>query len=134
MIVEAILSFLLIAGASFAFIGSLGLVKLPDFYMRLHGPTKATTLGIGLILGASVLFAATAHDTFTLKEILITLFLYMTAPISAHLLAKAALHRGIEDTTGAVVENVYTSHVEPDVSDRPDLDDLDTDDDSETSD
>lgn len=127
MLVEAILSFLLVTGAAFAFIGSLGLAKLPDFYMRLHGPTKATTLGIGSILGASVIYAATAQQTLTLNELLITAFLFITAPISAHLLAKAALYRGIEDTTGKVVENVPMSGTEPDVSQFPELEDFDED-------
>lgn len=108
MIVDAILSFLLVAGASFAFIGSLGLVKLPDFYMRLHGPTKATTLGIGCILGASIIYAAAANETFTLNEFLISIFLFITAPVSAHLLAKAALHAGIDDITGKVAANTST--------------------------
>jgi multicomponent K+:H+ antiporter subunit G len=128
MFVEVILSFLLVTGAAFAFIGSLGLAKLPDFYMRLHGPTKATTLGIGSMLGASVIYAATAEQTFTLHELLITIFLFITAPISAHLLAKAALFRGIEDTTGKVLENVITSHPEPDASQYPDLEDFDDED------
>lgn len=129
MFVEAILSFLLVTGAAFAFIGSLGLTKLPDFYMRLHGPTKATTLGIGSMLLATVIYAATAQQTFTLNEVLITVFLFITAPISAHLLAKAALYRGIEDTTGKVLENVPLGHPEPDVSQFPDLEDFDDDDD-----
>ncbi len=134
MIIEAILSFMLVTGAAFALIGSLGLAKLPDFYMRLHGPTKSTTLGIGLVLGASVIYAATIQDTLSFNEILITLFLFMTAPISAHLAVKTALHRGIEDTTGMVVENVRLSHPEPDVSERPELDEFDSDDDdSETA-
>lgn len=89
---EIILAFLVIVGAIFTFIGSLGLVKLPDFYMRLHGPTKATTLGVGSILIASSIFFTTSSDVFSLHEILIVLFLFITAPVSAHLMAKAALH------------------------------------------
>jgi multicomponent K+:H+ antiporter subunit G len=128
MIVEVILSVLLVTGAAFAFIGSFGLVKLPDFYMRLHGPTKATTLGIGAILGASMIYAVAGQETYSLHELLITIFLFITAPISAHLLAKAALHRGIEDSTGKVLERVIMSHPEPDVSHRYDPDDFDPDD------
>jgi multicomponent K+:H+ antiporter subunit G len=134
MIVEIILSVLLVTGAAFAFIGSFGLFKLPDFYMRLHGPTKATTLGIGAILGASVIFAVTGQEAFTFNEILITIFLFITAPVSAHLLAKAALHRGIEDSTGKVLENVITSYPEPDVSHRLEPEDFDPDDDESDDD
>jgi len=91
--VEVLLSFLVLAGGIFTFIGSLGLARFRDFYTRLHGPTKATTLGVGCLLIASSLFFSLTTDSISLHEILVTLFLFITAPISAHLLAKAALHR-----------------------------------------
>lgn len=89
---EYFLSFLILTGAIFTFIGSLGLVRLKDLYTRLHGPTKATTLGVGSLLIASTLYFSTHTEGVSLHEILITLFLFITAPVSAHLLAKAALH------------------------------------------
>ncbi|MBK1724525.1 cation:proton antiporter [Thiocystis violacea] len=58
---------------------------------RLHGPTKATTLGIGAMLIASSPHLSTQGDGLALHELLITVFLFMTAPVSANLLAKAAL-------------------------------------------
>ncbi|MAT64776.1 MAG: Na+/H+ antiporter subunit G [Gammaproteobacteria bacterium] len=88
---EYVLAFLIIAGGAFTFIGSLGLARLRDFYSRLHGPTKATTLGVGCVLIASAVYFSQG-DQPSLHEILITLFLFITAPVSAHLLAKAALH------------------------------------------
>lgn len=89
---DYLLSFLVLFGAALTFIGSLGLVRLKDFYTRLHGPTKATTLGVGSILIASAVFFSTRGTGISLHEILVTLFLFITAPVSAHLLAKAALH------------------------------------------
>lgn len=89
---EILLALLIIIGAAFTLIGSFGLFKLPDFFMRLHGPTKATTLGVGAILIASALYFSFEKDTLSLHEILITLFLFITAPVSAHLMAKAAIH------------------------------------------
>lgn len=89
---EWILAFLLLLGAFFTLIGSIGLLKLPDFYMRLHGPTKASTLGVGAILTASSIHFSLSADGVSLHEILITLFLFITAPVSAHLMAKAAIH------------------------------------------
>ncbi|HEY9150881.1 MAG TPA: monovalent cation/H(+) antiporter subunit G, partial [Gammaproteobacteria bacterium] len=51
-IIEALVALFLLIGAAFALVGSIGLAKLPDFFMRLHGPTKATTLGVGgMIVG-----------------------------------------------------------------------------------
>jgi multicomponent K+:H+ antiporter subunit G len=87
---DALLAGLLIVGAAFALIGSWGLVRLGDFYKRLHGPTKATTLGVGCVLIASALWFAW-RGSFSAHELLITLFLFMTAPVSAHLLVQAAL-------------------------------------------
>lgn len=92
-ITDALLSLLVVAGGAFTLIGSLGLVRLEDFYTRLHGPTKATTLGVGSLLVASSIFFSLTDEGLSLHEILVTLFLFITAPISAHLLAKVALHQ-----------------------------------------
>lgn len=89
---EWILALLVLIGAFFTLVGSIGLYKLPDFFMRLHGPTKATTLGVGAILLSSALYFTFHTEHASLHEILVTLFLFITAPVSAHLMAKAALH------------------------------------------
>jgi len=91
MVTEILMVVLLAIGCFFVLVGSFGLVKLSDFYRRLHGPTKATTLGVGCILIASIWHHATLGDGLGLREVLITLFLFITAPISAHLMSKAAL-------------------------------------------
>lgn len=93
---EYLVSFFVIAGATFALIGSIGLTRLPDFYMRLHGPAKATTLGVGGVIAGSVIYFSTRGDGLSLHEILIALFLFITAPVSAHIATKAALHLKIE--------------------------------------
>ena len=89
---DIILSVLIILGGFFTLVGSLGLFKLPDFYMRLHGPTKASTLGVGAVLIASAVYFSFNTNEISLHEVLVTLFLFITAPVSAHLMAKAALH------------------------------------------
>jgi multicomponent K+:H+ antiporter subunit G len=88
------LAALLVIGAAFALVGSWGLAKLGDFVKRLHGPTKATTLGVGCVLIASGLWFTFGAGSLSLHELLITLFLFMTAPVSAHLLIKAAMRLG----------------------------------------
>ena len=91
-VVELLTSLLLLVGGFFTLVGGIGLVRLPDFFMRLHAPTKATTLGVGSVLLASVIY--TAGSGSSLREILIVLFLFITAPVSAYLLAQAGLrHR-----------------------------------------
>ncbi len=88
--VDWIVAVLIVGGAAFALVGSYGLAKLGDFYKRLHGPTKATTLGVGGVLLASCVFFIAAGRGGT-EQILVALFLFITAPVSAHLLVKAVL-------------------------------------------
>lgn len=97
---DYLLSLLIITGAAFTFIGSLGLLRLKDFYTRLHGPTKATTLGVGCILLASAVYFTFHSDALSVHEILVTLFLFVTAPVSAHLLAKVALYLQLKPQSG----------------------------------
>ena len=91
LLVESLMAVLLAIGCFFVLVGSFGLVKLSEFFKRLHGPTKATTRGVGCILAASISWHALHGDGLGLRELLITLFLFVTAPISAHLMARAAL-------------------------------------------
>jgi len=91
-LVDWLTAALLLLGASFALLGSIGLARLPDIFTRLHGPTKATTLGIGSILLGSMLFFS-LRQGLSLHEVLVSLFLFLTAPVSAHLIARAALQR-----------------------------------------
>src|SRR5687768_18531303 len=92
LFIEILVSFCLLVGAGFALVGSVGLARLPDFYMRLHGPTKASTLGVGGMIIGSLIFFSTRGEGLSLHELLIVIFLFITAPISAHIVAKAALH------------------------------------------
>jgi multicomponent K+:H+ antiporter subunit G len=84
-----------VIGAIFALVGSIGLVKLKDPMARLHAPTKATTLGVGGVLIASMLSALFERGVVSMHELLITLFLFLTAPVTAHFIAKTHLHRNI---------------------------------------
>jgi len=95
LIIELIISFFIISGALIALIGSYGLVHLRDIYMRLHGPAKASTLGVGATLFGSFLYFTIFTSGISMQEILITAFLFITAPVSANMIAKAALHRGV---------------------------------------
>jgi multicomponent K+:H+ antiporter subunit G len=90
---EIAVSLLLVAGGAFALLGAIGLTRLRDFYMRLHAPTKASTLGVGGALLASMLYFGWTGQRVVIHELLITLFVFMTAPIAAHLMVKSALER-----------------------------------------
>lgn len=89
---EVVVSILLVFGSAFVLLGSLGLVKLPDVYARLHAPTKATTLGVGGLLVASAVQHSALREGISGQELLVTGFFFLTAPIGAYLVSKAALH------------------------------------------
>jgi len=93
---EWIISILLLIGGTFVLVGSIGLVKMPDFFMRLHGPTKATTLGMAALLTAAMIFFSTTQAGLSVKEILISLFLLLTAPVSAYMMIKSAIHHKLD--------------------------------------
>lgn len=92
MLAEIIVAMFLVVGGVFGLVGSFGLVRLPETMTRLHAPTKATTLGVGGVLLASMVGEFVLHGRITWHELLITLFLFLTAPVSAMFIAKVRLH------------------------------------------
>jgi multicomponent K+:H+ antiporter subunit G len=89
---------LLMVGSLLAVIGAFGLLRLPDFFMRMHPPAMGSTLGAGCVLIASILVSSAVEGRPVLRALLITLFVVMTAPVTAMLLARAAVHRGTRRT------------------------------------
>lgn len=93
MILETVSSVLVIAGAIFAVIGGIGIVRLPDFFSRIHGAGITDTLGAGLILTG--LMFLSPHWTVTVKLVAILVLLWITSPTATHALANAALETGL---------------------------------------
>lgn len=94
--IELLIAASLVISGIFGFVGSYGLIKLKDTVQRLHAPTKATTLGVGGVLIASMIFFYAKTGHVSVHELLITLFLFLTAPITANFIAKAYLARNVE--------------------------------------
>jgi multicomponent K+:H+ antiporter subunit G len=99
-LLDWIVAALVRAGAVFSVIGSLGLLRMPDIFTRLHGPSKATTIGIGSMLVASALYMSLRGPGLSLHEFMISLFIAITTPVGSHLLAKAARHRRLPGSEG----------------------------------
>ncbi|MDZ7906938.1 MAG: Na+/H+ antiporter subunit G [Gemmobacter sp.] len=95
MIADILISACLVIAGIFGLVGSYGLLKLPDLMTRLHAPTKASTLGVGGVLLASMGHAAFKRGDISWHELLITLFLFLTAPITANFIAKAHIARNL---------------------------------------
>jgi multicomponent K+:H+ antiporter subunit G len=99
IVAELVIAALLVLGGVFGLIGSYGLLRLKDTFQRLHAPTKASTLGVGAALIASALQSIFLQGDLSWHEVLITLFIFLTAPLTAIYLAKTLLHRHIDPAT-----------------------------------
>lgn len=107
-IADLIAAFLILFGALFALIAAVGLWRLPDIYSRMHSASKAGTLGSGLML---IAIAVHAGDTGTVtRAIAGFVFFLLTAPIAAHLLAKAAYSVGYKLSDQSVRDDLSENH------------------------
>ena len=104
--VEWLLAALLVLGGVFTLIGAIGLLRFPDFYMRLHAPTKATTLGVGGVLLASVVLGW-AQGELGLPALLITGFLFITAPVSAMPASLVRIARSADSISSQILGFVF---------------------------
>lgn len=84
----------LLAGGFFCCIGALGLLRMPDFYTRMHAGSVTDTLGAGLVLLGLILQAGLT--LVTVKLVMIGFLLFFTGPVAGHALAKAAMSRGLK--------------------------------------
>lgn len=113
--------FLLVAGCFFVFLGSFALIRLTSFFNRIHGPTKASTLGVGCILAASVLHRSVHGTGLHPRELLITVFLFLTAPVAAHLMSRAALSLMDQRPEAPSARTEPEGHIRDDADERAEL-------------
>ena len=104
-------SLLLVLGATIALIGAFGLLRLPSFYKRIHGPAITITFGAGCLLLASMLYFTVDQSRLVIHELIISGFLLLTAPVVSMLLMRAAVYRDLragKEKSGATAGGVYT--------------------------
>jgi multicomponent K+:H+ antiporter subunit G len=99
-----VIGLLLVVGTGFILTSSIGLMRMPDFYTRMHGPTKASTLGLICVLLASLVYFTIEHQFLMVRELLVIVFLFLTAPVSAHMLSKAGRASGIKPHRDTQIE------------------------------
>ena len=104
MTVAVIVSLLLVVGSVFSLLAALGMLRFPDLYTRMHAASKAGTIGSGLLLLAAGVHALDV--TILMRALAGFVFFVLTAPISAHLLAKAAHQAGYRLTTLSVTDQL----------------------------
>lgn len=94
--------FLVVAGLVFIIIGSVGIVRLPDFFSRTHAASKVDTVGVSVVaLGIACIEGFTLVG---LKVLLIALFVMLTNPVAAHALARAAIRSGVKPWVGLATQ------------------------------
>ena len=99
---EILTALLVVAGGLFAVAAALGVLRLPDVLIRMHASTKAGTLGCGLILVAvAVHFGETG---IIARAVAAIVFLMLTAPVAAHMIARAAYRTGVPLWKGTVID------------------------------
>lgn len=101
---DVLAALLIIVGCLLCLLAAVGMIRLPDTLIRMHAATKAGTLGAGLILaGVAVYFAAVGTG---LRALLTLVFLFLTAPVGAHLIGRAAYRSGLELSSGTWVDHL----------------------------
>ncbi len=119
---------LLVVGAAFLLLAAVGIVRMPDLFMRMQAATKASTLGVGfMILAAGVYFD---DLTISIRVLLVTIFLFLTAPVAAHVIARSAYfvgaplweHTVIDELRGHYDRRTHVLHTDDEpTEDRDDL-------------
>ncbi|MCP1313961.1 MULTISPECIES: monovalent cation/H(+) antiporter subunit G [unclassified Halomonas] len=114
---------LLLLGSAIVLIGALGLVKLPHFFQRIHGPAITITLGTGAILVASMIYFSALQSRLVIHEVLITAFIMLTAPVVAMLIMRTAVYRDLRarerGKTPPTAKDGETSEVYPFSTKKP---------------
>ncbi len=95
-----IVTVLILVGSFFLVVGTVGLLRLPDVYNRLHATSKATTLGAASIFLAGFVYFGPGGNGLT--SLVGILFLFLTAPTGAHMISRAAERMGVEIYGGSV--------------------------------
>lgn len=108
---EAAVHILAWVGTVFIFLAAVGLVRMPDVFLRMQASTKAATLGVVCIAGATAV--AFGDSGITFRAIMLTAFIFITAPIAAHLIARASSVTGSPLAKNTVADERYPRDHEP---------------------
>lgn len=103
-VVEAAAAVLLLAGSALAVLAGIGLLRFPDVFARMHAATKASTLGLVCIVGGASLLIGNTGDV--IKLVLVAALQFITAPISAHMVGRAAYRAGTEMSDHTAVDEL----------------------------
>ena len=95
-IAEIISGILILIGVFLFLVSAFGVVRLPDVYTRNHAASKASTLGIMMILFGTLFYFYYKHSHFDFRVVLAIIFIFMTSPVAGHLINRAAYHSNVK--------------------------------------
>jgi multicomponent Na+:H+ antiporter subunit G len=101
---DIVSALLIVIGGAFMLLAGLGVVRMPDLFMRMQAATKAATLGSGcMLLAVAVHFG---ELTVVARALLVTAFVFLTAPVAAHMIARAACTAGTPLWEGTIADEL----------------------------
>ncbi|MFG0335877.1 MAG: monovalent cation/H(+) antiporter subunit G [Maioricimonas sp. JB049] len=105
---DVMIAFFLATGTAFALLASIAVVRMPDLYTRMHGATKSATLGVGcMLLAVAIQFSSIETTT---SAILVVAFLFLTAPVAAHIIGRAAHRQNVPKWSGTIIDEFPDGH------------------------
>lgn len=96
IVMSSIIAFFILGGAFFGVVAAVGVIRLPDMYTRLHAASKSSTLGVMMMMTGTFLYFWYVEGYLDTELILAVLFIFITAPVAAHLLSRSAFHADVE--------------------------------------
>jgi multicomponent Na+:H+ antiporter subunit G len=105
-LIELISALIILTGTIFSFLSSIGYIRLPDIYNRAHALAKSSTLGVLFVLLGTFLFFLFAEGYFSIKLFLGIFFVFLTSPVSTHVICRSAYHSGVEMAEGSVQDEL----------------------------
>lgn len=106
MVSEIIVTVLIFIGTAFSFLSAIGLIRLPDVYTRAHAASKSTSLGVLCILFGTFLYFMLTEGYISIRLILGIFFVFLTSPVVAHLLNRAAYRSNVEMTKESIQDDL----------------------------
>lgn len=103
-VLDVIAGVLIVTGAALGLLGGIGVFRLPDVYARMHAATKPPTLGLVLVAAGAILQVEALADVSLL--VLVVMLQFLTAPVGAHLVGRAAYSSGVPQSPDTVVDEL----------------------------
>jgi multicomponent Na+:H+ antiporter subunit G len=115
---EVIAALFILAGSIIVFVSAIGILRLPDVYTRSHAASKSSTLGVLSTLVGTLLYFLISEGYFSIRLILGIFFVFLTAPVAAHLIARSAYRNGVPLTEKSIEDDLKEYYFENELSNK----------------